>query len=46
MEIPSKILEVRVRNSVGFLSRNQREMGKVLIDLSKFDNLIKTVTDW
>ncbi|XP_038276873.1 extended synaptotagmin-3 isoform X1 [Dermochelys coriacea] len=44
-EVKKRTLDVAVKNSMPFISRERRELGKVLIDLSKED-LIKGFSQW
>ncbi|XP_034641709.1 extended synaptotagmin-3 [Trachemys scripta elegans] len=44
-EVKKRTLDVAVKNSKQFISRERRELGKVLIDLSKED-LIKGFSQW
>ncbi|KAK3105614.1 hypothetical protein FSP39_001841 [Pinctada imbricata] len=44
-ELPNRDLEVTVKNDTGFFSGNKKDMGMVVIDLSKLD-VTKAVTEW
>ncbi|XP_074856948.1 extended synaptotagmin-3 isoform X2 [Carettochelys insculpta] len=44
-EVKKRTLDVAVKNKISFISRERRELGKVLIDLSKED-LIRGFSQW
>ena len=44
-EVTSKSIEVGVKNSTGFMSKQRRNIGKTIISLATFD-VTKTLTEW
>jgi len=44
-ELPTKTLDITVKNDTSMFSSSQKELGALVIDLSQFD-MTKATTEW